>query len=130
MTTDPTITEDQPTMARPEPAKRAGLAEQPSGLSGGPAPGHRVPGRRGVRRMVSRTGSPPQPPIAFFALAVVVVVAAFSVSLITLSIYAPNGSDHSLLSGPAVAAGVLGMYTAVAGGLLGFIAAVRSEDAQ
>ena len=65
-----------------------------------------------------------------FGIAVVVVVAAFLGSLITLSIYAPNGSDHSLLSGPAVAAGVLGMYTAVGGGLLGFIAAVRSEDAQ
>jgi hypothetical protein len=61
---------------------------------------------------------------------VVVVVVAFLVSLITLGIYAPNGNDHSLLSGPAVAAGVLGMYTAVAGGLLGFIAAVRSEDAR
>ena len=106
MTTYPIITEDQPTIARPEPAKRAGLAEQPSGLSGRPAS------------------------TRLFGLAVVVVVAAFLGSMITLSIYAPNGSDHSLLSGPAVAAGVLGMYTAVGGGLLGFIAAVRSEDAQ
>ncbi len=129
MTTYPTMTEDRPPIDRPEPARPAGLAELPTGLSGRPAPGHRVSGR-GLRRQVSRTG-PRRPALTrVFGLAVVVVVAAFLGSLISLSIYSPNGSDHSLLSGPAVAAGVLGMYTAVAGGLLGFIAAVRSEDAQ
>lgn len=130
MTTYPTITEDRPTIDRPEPARPAGLAELPTGLSGGPAAGHRVSCRRGLRRQVSRTG-PCRPALKrLFGLAVVVVVAGFLGSLISLSSYSPNGSDHSLLSGPAVAAGVLGMYTAVAGGLLGFIAAVRSEDAE
>jgi hypothetical protein len=61
---------------------------------------------------------------------VVVVVTVFLASLIGLGIYAPNGGDDPSLSGSAMAAGVLGMYTTVAGLVLGFIAALRSENAQ
>jgi len=105
MTTD-TITEDRATIDRPEAAEPAGLSEVPPGVPGRPAP------------------------TRLFGLAVIIVVVAFLGSLITLAIHAPNGGNHSLLSGPAVAAGVVGMYSAVAGGLLGFLVAVRSEDAQ
>jgi hypothetical protein len=53
------------------------------------------------------------------------VLAAYLASLIRLGTYAPGGGDDTSLSGSALAAGVLGSYTAVAGLILGFIAAVR-----
>jgi hypothetical protein len=61
-------------------------------------------------------------------LAIVVVAAVFLASLLGLGVYAGHGGEGISLSGPALVAGVAGMYAAVAGLVLGFIAAVRSES--
>lgn len=129
MTTFHAITNDRSMIDRPEIASRAGLAEPSSELSGRPARRDRVPGRRRLQRQTAGTDRR-RPTVTYpWGLAVVVVVTVFLASLIGLGIYAPNGGDHPSLSGPAVAAGVLGMYTTVAGLVLGFIAALRNENA-
>jgi hypothetical protein len=65
-------------------------------------------------------------PLYLLRFAAVVVAAAFVLSLVGLAVYAPNGADDAALDGPALAAGVLGIYAAVAGQVLGFVAAARS----
>ncbi len=128
MTTYHTITDVRPMTDRPEPVTRKGGTELPPAV-----PGRRTQQDRVLdhphRRQAFRTGQRRQIWSYLFRLAVVVVIAAFLASLTGLGHYASNGDDPTSLSGPAVAAGVLGMLTAVAGLVLGFIAAVRSENA-
>lgn len=69
----------------------------------------------------------PQPVSAYLLrLAVVLVIAGFIASVIGLGIYAPTGGDGTVRSGPGLVAAVLGICAAMAGQILGFIAAVRS----
>lgn len=130
MTTYQTITDDRPVIDRSEPALRAGLAELSAGPSDRPTHRDRVLGQRRRRRQKPRTGQRRPISTYLFRLAVVVVIAAFMASLIGLGIYAPDDGDRTSVSGPALAAGVLGMYAAVVGLVLGFIKAVRSENDQ
>jgi hypothetical protein len=59
--------------------------------------------------------------------AAAVVVLGFVGALLGLVALVPDTSEITTLSGPAVVAGVVGMYTAVAGLTLAYVAAVRSH---
>jgi hypothetical protein len=128
MTTYPTASDDERRIDGPHAAQRTGRASVLSGPTGRQAAGHRILGQPRLRRQTAGTRRPTSTHL--FRLAAIVVVAAVAASLIGLIIYAPTGGAGSSLSGPAVAAGALGMFTAVGGGILGFSAAVRSANAQ
>lgn len=123
-------THDQPMINKPEPANRAGLDKPPSGPSGRPIERDRVRNQRRLHRWAPRPGRRRPTSTFLLRLAVVVVIAAFVASLVGLVVYAPNGGDEVARRGLTLAAGVLGLYTAMAGQVLGFIAAVRSGDTE
>jgi hypothetical protein len=128
MTTYPTATDDLRSIDGLHAAQPTERADVLSGPTGRQVAGHRVLGQPRLRRQTAGTRKPTSTHL--LRLAVIVVVAAVATSLIGLGIYAPTGGAGSSLSGPAVAAGALGMFTAVGGGVLGFSAAVRSANAQ
>ena len=93
---------------------------------------------RGDRQLLTTTqpGRPESAPAAsrragstgtgLFVLAVVAVVAAFVASIVFLAAYEPGGAEVTTMSWPAAAAGMAGLFSAVAGLVLAFVASVRS----
>ena len=65
---------------------------------------------------------------ALFGVAVVAVVAAFVASIVFLVGYEPGGAEVTSMSWPAAVAGMIGLFSAVAGLALAFIASVRSDS--
>ena len=63
-----------------------------------------------------------------FGLAVVAVIAAFVASIVFLTTYEPGDPGVTTMSWPAAAAGMVGLFSAVGGYVLAFIAAVRSDS--
>lgn len=63
-----------------------------------------------------------------FTVAVVVVLVAVLVSLIGLVVTGPAQAEATTVSTSAAVFGVVGMFSAIAGGLLAIIAAVRSQS--
>ena len=64
---------------------------------------------------------------ALYGVAIVAVIAAFVASIVFLTAYEPGGADVTTMSWPAAAAGMVGLFSAVAGLVLAFVASVRSE---
>ena len=80
---------------------------------------------------------PPSPPASrhggsigngLFGVAVVAVIAAFVASIVFLSAYEPGDVEVTTMSWPAAVAGMVGLFSAVGGFVLAFIASVRSDS--
>ena len=65
---------------------------------------------------------------ALYGVAIVAVIAAFVASIVLLTAYEPGGGDVTTMSWPAAAAGMVGLFSAVAGLVLAFVASVRSDS--
>ena len=63
-----------------------------------------------------------------FGLAVVAVVAGATISLLGLVVTGPGQTEATTVSGSAAIFGMVGMYSAIGGGLLAVIAALRSQS--
>jgi hypothetical protein len=96
-------------------------ALQRSGTATGTPPGPQPPARhRGSADRASSTKT------RLFGVAVVTVVVAVLTSLVGLIVTGP-GQVEASVSAAAAVFGVVGMFSAIAGGLLAVIAAVRSQ---
>lgn len=62
-----------------------------------------------------------------YGVAIVAVIAAFVASLVFLTAYEPGGAEVTTMSWPAAAAGMVGLFSAVAGLAIAFVASVRSD---
>jgi hypothetical protein len=97
-------------------------ALQRSGTATGTPPGPQPPARhRGSADRASSTKT------RLFGVAVVTVVVAVLTSLVGLIVTGPGQVEATSVSAAAAVFGVVGMFSAIAGGLLAVIAAVRSQ---
>jgi hypothetical protein len=87
----------------------------------------RVSTQQPVRRRSSTEGASATK-ARLFPVAVVVVVVAVLVSLVGLVVTSPGQAEATTVPASAAVFGVVGMFSAVAGGLLAVIAAVRSQS--
>jgi hypothetical protein len=116
MTTTSTLVDDQPrSIAAPHHVHAAARAES------GTTPPRRTSWAPRTHRHTRSVGD------ALYGVAIVAVIAAFVASIAFLTAYEPGGADVTTMSWPAAAAGMVGVFSAVAGLVIAFVASVRSD---
>ena len=109
------------------------VEDQPRNITA-PQHDHAAPRAESSTTPLRGTNSAPRTPHharsignALYGVAIVAVIAAFVASIVFLTAYEPGGADVTTMSWPAAAAGMVGLFSAVAGLVLAFVASVRSD---